>query len=246
MLPSWALEGGREKAKARLDDPTVRAKIKSEMIASLHDNGFSDFSYAVVSSYRAEPAYEGKSITEITRLARGKSGLEEETEQIITMYLAGSAGMIFHKIGAPDVERIVAQAYTMIASDSGVIRMNEGAPHPRGYGNNARVLAVYVREKKLLGLEDAIRKMTSLPASTFKLWDRGLIRPGMAADLVIFDANKVADRATFDKPHHYAEGFVYVLVNGKPIIEDGKPTRATPGRALYGPGKASREDAATR
>lgn len=246
MLPSWALEGGREKAKARLDDLTVRAKIKSEMIASLRDNGFSDFSYAVVSGYRAEPAYEGKSITEITRLARGKSGLEEETEQIITMYLAGSAGMIFHKIGAPDVERIVTQPYTMIASDSGVIRMNEGAPHPRGYGNNARVLAVYVREKKLIGLEDAIRKMTSLPASTFKLWDRGLIRPGMAADLVIFDANKVADRATFDKPHHYAEGFVYVLVNGKPVIDDGKPTRATPGRALYGPGKAGREDAATR
>jgi N-acyl-D-amino-acid deacylase len=154
--------------------------------------------------------------------------------------------MIFHKIGAPDVERIVAQPYTMIASDSGVIRMNEGAPHPRGYGNNARVLAMYVREKKLIGLEDAIRKMTSLPASTFKLWDRGLIRPGMAADLVIFDANKVADRATFDKPHHYAEGFAYVLVNGRPVIEDSKHTRATPGRALYGPGKEGREDAATR
>jgi N-acyl-D-amino-acid deacylase len=246
LLPSWALEGGREKAKARLDDPATRAKIKSEMIDSIHQSGFNDFSYAVVSGYRVEPSYEGKSITEITKLARGKSGPEEEAEQIITMYLAGSAGMIYHKISEPDVERIVTQPYTMIASDSGVIRMNEGAPHPRGYGNNARVLAMYVREKKLLGLEDGIRKMTSLPASTFKLWDRGLIRPGMAADLVIFDANKVVDRATFDKPHHYAEGFACVLVNGKPVIEDGKHTRATPGRALYGPGKEGREDTSTR
>ncbi|HJQ25486.1 MAG TPA: D-aminoacylase [Blastocatellia bacterium] len=246
LLPTWALEGGRDKAKARLDDPTTRAKIKAEMIQSLGKNGFKDFSYAVVAGYQPEPAYEGKSITEITKLARGKSGPEEEAEQIITMYLAGSAGMIFHKMSEPDVERIVAQPYTMIASDSGVIRMNNGVPHPRGYGNNARVFARYVREKKLIGVEDAVRKMTSLPAATFRLWDRGLIRPGMAADVVIFDENKVADLATFDKPHQYAEGFAYVLVNGRAVIDGGKHTAATPGRALYGPGRARREDTATR
>ena len=246
MLPSWALEGGRDKAKARLDDPATRAKIKAEMIQSLGKNGFKDFSYAVVAGYQPEPADEGKSITEITKLARGKSGPDEEAEQIIAMYLAGSAGMIFHKMSEPDVERIVAQPYTMIASDSGVIRMNNGVPHPRGYGNNARVLARYVREKKLIGIEDAVRKMTSLPAATFRLWDRGLIRPGMAADLVIFDENKVADHATFDKPHQYAEGFAFVLVNGRAVIDGGKHTGATPGRPLYGPGRARREDTATR
>jgi N-acyl-D-amino-acid deacylase len=246
LLPTWALEGGRDKAKARLDDPATRAKIKAEMIQSLGKNGFKDFSYAVVAGYQPEPAYEGKSITEITKLARGKSGPEEEAEQIITMYLAGSAGMIFHKMSEPDVERIVAQPYTMIASDSGVIRMNNGVPHPRGYGNNARVFARYVREKKLIGIEDAVRKMTSLPAATFRLWDRGLIRPGMAADIVIFDENKIADRATFDKPHQYAEGFAFVLVNGRAVIDGGKHTGATPGRALYGPGRARREDTATR
>jgi len=246
LLPTWALEGGRDKAKARLDDPTTRAKIKAEMIQSLGKNGFKDFSYAVVAGYQPEPAYEGKSITEITKLARGKSGPEEEAEQIITMYLAGSAGMIFHKMSEPDVERIVMQPYTMIASDSGVIRMNNGVPHPRGYGNNARVFARYVREKKLIGVEDAVRKMTSLPAATFHLWDRGLIRPGMAADVVVFDENKVADLATFDKPHQYAEGFAYVLVNGRAVIDGGKHIGATPGRALYGPGRARREDTATR
>jgi N-acyl-D-amino-acid deacylase len=242
MLPSWALEGGREKAKQRLDDAQTRAKIKREMIDSIRKSGFKDFSYAVVSGYRPDTTYEGKSITEITKIARGKAGPEEEAEQIIAMYLAGSAGMIYHKMSEPDVERIIAQPYTMIASDSGVIRMNNGAPHPRGYGNNERVLASYVREKKLIAIEDAVRKMTSLPAATFKLWDRGLIRPGMAADIVLFDESKVADRATFDKPHQYAEGFAYVMVNGKFIIDSGNRTRATPGRALYGPGKDGRGD----
>lgn len=246
MLPTWALEGGRDKAKQRLNDATTRAKIKAEMLDTLAKNGFKDFSYAVVSGYSAEPAYEGKNISEITRLARGKGGAAEEAEQIIAMYLAGSAGMIFHKMSEPDVERIIAQGYTMIASDSGVIRLDNGVPHPRGYGNNARTLAVYVRDKKLIGLEDAVRKMTSLPAATFRLWDRGLIRPGMAADLVVFDENRVTDRATFDKPHQYAEGFAFVLVNGKPVIENGKHTTATPGRALYGPGRERRDEAATR
>ncbi len=246
LLPSWALEGGREKAKQRLADPQTHAKIKREMIDSIRKSGFKDFSYAVVSGYGADHSYEGKSITEITKIARGKTGPEEEAEQVITMYLNGSAGMIYHKMSEADVERIIAQPYTMIASDSGVIRMNNGAPHPRGYGNNARVLASYVRDKKLIGLEDAVRKMTSLPAATFRLWDRGIIRPGMAADIVIFDENKVADLATFDKPHQYAVGFACVIVNGKFVIEDGKHTRATPGRALYGPGKDGRGETATR
>jgi N-acyl-D-aspartate/D-glutamate deacylase len=119
-------------------------------------------------------------------------------------------------------------------ADSGVIEMGNGVPHPRGYSNNARVLGVYVREKKIIGLEDAIRKMTSLPATTFKLWDRGLIRKGMAADLVIFDEKRVGDRATFASPHQYADGFTYVFVNGKAVIENGEHTKATAGRALYG------------
>jgi N-acyl-D-amino-acid deacylase len=242
LIPSWALEGGRDKVKERFENPETRAKIKRAMIESIRKSGFKDFSYAFVAGYRPDPSYEGKNITEITKLARGKSGPEEETEQIITMYLAGSAGMIYHKMSEPDVEHIIAQPFTMVASDSGVQQMGRGAPHPRGYGNNARVLARYVRERKIISLEDAVRKMTSLPAATFNLWDRGLIRPGMAADIVIFDDQKVQDRATFDNPHQFAEGFVYVIVNGKTVIDNGQHTKSKPGRALYGPGKAKQEE----
>jgi N-acyl-D-amino-acid deacylase len=191
----------------------------------------------VVAGYKADKSFEGKTISEITRMVRGRTGAEEEAEQIITMYLAGSAGMIYHKMSEPDVERIIAQPYTMIASDSGVQKLGNGVPHPRGYGNNARVLAIYVREKKIISLEDAVRKMTSLPAATFKLWDRGLIRKGMAADIVIFDEKKVADKATFDNPHQFAEGFNSVIINGRLVIDNGAHTKNKPGRALYGQGK---------
>jgi len=124
----------------------------------------------------------------------------------------------------------------MIASDSGVRQIDESVPHPRGYGNNARVLGHYVRELKLISLEDAIRKMTSLPAQTFGFRDRGLIREGFAADLVIFDENTIIDQATFDKPHQYPLGISYVLVNGAPVIENNQLTAVRSGVALRGPG----------
>ena len=237
LLPAWALEGGRDRVVERLQDAATRARIKREMIDNLHRNGFKDFSYAVVSSYRPDRSYEGKNLSDITRMVGRRAGLADEAEQILTMYLAGSAGMIFHKMSEPDVERILAQPFTMIASDSGVQKLGNGVPHPRGYGNNARILGRYVREKKLLSLEDAVRKMTSLPAATFRLWDRGLLRRGMAADLVIFDERTVGDPATFEKPHQYAEGFRHVLVNGRPVIDNGETTGANPGRALFGPGR---------
>jgi N-acyl-D-amino-acid deacylase len=105
-------------------------------------------------------------------------------------------------------------------------------PHPRGYGNNARVLGTYVRELKLVTLEDAVRKMTSLPAQTFGFRDRGLVREGMVADLVIFDEALVADPSTFESPHQYAAGFQYVIVGGQPVLEAGALTKARPGQAL--------------
>jgi N-acyl-D-amino-acid deacylase len=145
--------------------------------------------------------------------------------------------MVLHKMSEADVERIFQQPFTMIASDAGV--MDPAAvsiPHPRGFGNNARVLGLYVREKRLVGLEDAIRKMTSLPAGTFKLWDRGLLRPGMAADVVIFDERTIADRATFQNPKQFPIGIECVIVNGQPVIEKGAHTGAKAGRMLRGRG----------
>ena len=124
----------------------------------------------------------------------------------------------------------------MIASDSGVHQNDDSVPHPRGYGNNARVLGHYVRELKLIGLEDAVRKMTSLPAQTFGFQDRGLIREGFAADLVIFDENTINDRATYDKPHQFPVGISFVIVNGGVVLADNQVTEARPGVALRGPG----------
>jgi N-acyl-D-amino-acid deacylase len=131
-----------------------------------------------------------------------------------------------------DVRRILREPFTMVASDSGVRRLGEGVPHPRGYGNNARVLGTYVRDLQLVTLEDAVRKMTSLPAQTFGFRDRGLVREGMVADLVIFDDALVADPSTFESPHQYAVGFTYVIVNGEVVIDSGRMTGARPGTAL--------------
>jgi N-acyl-D-amino-acid deacylase len=131
-----------------------------------------------------------------------------------------------------DVKTIMREPFTMIAFDSGVRQFGSGVPHPRGYGNNARVLGRYVRELKIISLEDAIRKMTSLPAQTFNLRDRGQIREGFAADLVIFDPTTVTDRATFEQPHQYADGFSNVIVNGHVVFDGTKMTGTMSGEAL--------------
>jgi N-acyl-D-amino-acid deacylase len=145
-------------------------------------------------------------------------------------------GMKDGAVGLSTVQGIMAEPFNMIASDSGVRQADESVPHPRGYGNKFRVLGHYVRELKLISLEDAVQKMTSLPAQAFGFRDRGMVREGFAADLVIFDENTVADRATLDKPHQFPTGINYVIVNGELVIADGQLTSARPGMALRGPG----------
>jgi N-acyl-D-amino-acid deacylase len=237
LFPAWLFEGGAEKSRERLQDATTRARVKREMIEKARQGGFTDFSFAYVANHRANPAFNGQHLAEITRRARNQTGIEAEAEQAIEMLLAGGAQMVLHKMSDEDVERIFRQPFTMLASDSGVIDIgSESIPHPRGFGNNARALGLYVRDKKLLSLEEAIRKMTSLPASTFSLWDRGLLRPGMAADIVIFDERTISDRATFPQPKQYAAGIEYVIVNGQVVIEQGAHSGARPGRILRGRG----------
>ncbi len=231
-LPEWLLEGGREEGKKRLEDPAQKGRVVREMKEGLKRAAFKDYSHAMVASYRTKPEYNGKSIVEITKLARGKADLGSQIEQVLEMYAAGGAQMVYHSMNEDDVRRIMREPFTMIASDSGVRRFGEGVPHPRGYGNNVRVLGLYARELKLITLEDAVRKMTSLPAQTFGLQDRGLVREGMAADLVIFDDATIADRATFAEPHQYPEGVHCVVVNGEAVFEDGRLTGARPGVAL--------------
>src|SRR5262249_11448038 len=234
-LPSWALAGGRAEGRKRTADPETRAKIIDEMKQELKDRGFKDYSYAYVASFSAEPKFNGKNIAEITQEVRGKKKLDDQIDQILEMHDKGGASMVYRTMSEDDVQNIMRQPFTMIASDSGVRRFGEGVPHPRGYGNNPRVLGHYVRELKVITLEDAVRKMTSLPSQTFGLRDRGLIREGFAADLVIFDETKIADKATFDQPHQYAEGFSEVIVNGQIVFDGQKMTGAKPGETLLGP-----------
>jgi N-acyl-D-amino-acid deacylase len=235
-LPGWLRAGGLEAAKKRLADPATHDKVIKEMKQALQRNGFKDYSFAIVATYGPDRSLNGKSIAEITTKVRHKRDVENQIEQIIAMYEAGGAGMVYHGMSEQDVQNIMREPFTMIASDSGVRQIDESVPHPRGYGNNARVLGHYVRDLKLMTLEDAIRKMTSLPAQTFGFRDRGLVREGFAADLVIFDEHSIGDRATFDKPHQYATGISYVIVNGEPVLADGVMSSVRPGEALRGPG----------
>jgi N-acyl-D-amino-acid deacylase len=238
-MPSWALAGGRAEGRKRIADAATRARIVDEMKQELKERGFKDYSYAYVASYRAEPKFNGKNIADITKEVRGKKKVDDQIDQILEMYDKGGASMVYRSMNEDDVQNIMREPFTMIASDSGVREFGEGVPHPRGYGNNARVLGHYVRELKIISLEDAIRKMTSLPAQTFGLRDRGQIREGFAADLVIFDENKVIDKATFEQPHQYAEGFIDVIVNGEVVFDGAKMTGALPGQPVYGGGRVS-------
>lgn len=238
-IPSWAIAGGREEGRKRLADPETRKKVAKEMKDDLKKKKFKDLSFAYVASYQAEPTFNGKNIKEIAKIARGRDNLDNQIEQMFEMYDKGGAQMVYRVMSEDDVRAFIREPFTMVASDSGVRAFGAGVPHPRGYGNNARVLGQYVRELRIITLEDAIRKMTSLPAQTFNLRDRGLIREGFAADLVIFDETTVSDKATFDQPHQYAVGFSSVIVNGEVVFDGEKMTGSMPGRPLYGPGKVN-------
>jgi N-acyl-D-amino-acid deacylase len=238
-LPAWLRAGGLEAAKKRLAEKATRERVVAEMKEGLQRSGFKDYSYAVVADYEPDRSFNGESIAEITKQVHGKNDIKSQIEQIVAMYEAGGAGMVYHGMSEEDVKRIMQEPFTMIASDSGVRQVDESVPHPRGYGNNARVLGHYVRELKLIALEDAIRKMTSLPAQTFGFRDRGMIREGFAADVVIFDENTIIDRATFDQPNQFPAGISDVIVNGEPVLANGVMTGARPGMPLRGPGYAS-------
>jgi N-acyl-D-amino-acid deacylase len=232
MIPSQALEGGAAAFKARIADPEQKAKIVAEMKDTLRKAGRTGYGHAVIASFPGDRSLNGKTIPEAAKILRGSDSLDDQIETILDLEARGGGSGIFHGMNEDDLQAFLRHPNTMIASDSGVREMDESVPHPRGYGNNARVLARYVRELKVLRLEDAVRRMTSLPATTFHFKDRGVIREGAIADLVAFDPDTVQDDATYADPHHYARGFSYVWVNGKAVIKDNQPTGERPGEAL--------------
>jgi N-acyl-D-amino-acid deacylase len=233
-FPDWVLEGGQEQVKKRLDDPETWAKVKDGMKELLAARGFQDLSFAVVSSYPPDPSLQGLSMKEVAVRLKGDGSADAQFEAARDLLRAGGiggVGMVYHLMSEDDVALILQHPQVAVASDGSLPVFGKDATHPRAYGNNARVLGLYVRERKALPLEEAIRKMTSLPAEHFRLRGRGLVKEGYAADLVLFDPAKVGDAATFEKPHAYATGFPYVLVNGVPVIDGGTHTGAKAGRA---------------
>jgi N-acyl-D-amino-acid deacylase len=263
MLPDWLLEKGNATAKELLKDDAQLAKVLADMKQQHEvERRRRTLAYAVIASCEAYPQFVGKNVEEAARWrklhpttgattrpellsdAADASAdatpvtMDEQYRTVIDIFLHGGASCVFHSMAEPDVENILRCPLIAVASDSGVRTLNAGMPHPRGYGTNARVLGLYVRERHAITLEDAVRKMTSLPATAFRFRNRGQLREGFRADVTVFDPDRVTDAATFEKPHAYSEGIEYVIVNGQVVLEPGgKFTAALPGQPIYGPGK---------
>lgn len=236
-IPDAALAGSGDEFRERLADPATKAEIVREMEEIRTRQGRDDYGYAVIASFRADRRLNGKSIPEAARIVRGGDSVADQVELILDIQSRGGASGVFHGMDEADLTRFMRHPLTMFASDGGPKRPGSDVPHPRSYGNAARVIARYVREQKVLGLEEAVRRMTSLPADTFKLEGRGRIVPGAHADLIVFDPERVADTATFSKPHQYAEGFVHVIVNGVPAIRNGELTGERGGMPVKAAGR---------
>lgn len=236
-LPSWAFSGGRDSLLARLNDNKQRSRIKTEMLASLKRKQLKNYDYAVVARYAPDSTLNGLTISQINLRKGRKAKAKEEAETILELLSSTEhVQMVYFSMNETDLKAIMQYPFNMFASDAGIAQFGAGVPHPRAYGTNARVLGNYVRTLKVIRLEEAIRRMTSLPAQRFKLGDRGLVKVGMLADLVLFNEKEVGDEATFSKPHAYSRGFRYVFVNGQLTVDQGLHTGVRAGQILRGPG----------
>lgn len=236
LFPQWSMAGGSKALAERLAAPESHARIKAEIVDRiLNDRGAGDPANVVIASCGFDSSLAGKSLADIARTQGREPGPESAAEVAIDLQKRGGCSAIYHAISEEDVERILRYPFTMIVSDGGIPAFGKEMPHPRNYGTFARVLGRYVREKKVLTLEDAVHRMSGLPARRFGLQDRGFISPGMKADLVLFDPAKVADKSDYLHPHQYSVGVDSVWVNGVAAMRQGKMTGALGGRPLYGP-----------
>lgn len=240
IMPGWVREGGYPKWKARLQDPAMRARLLAEWKkAGGAFTGPGSAEGVLLVGFRNDSLkpLTGKTLAQVAK-ERGKS--PEETAMDLVIEDGSRVQCVYFTMTEDNLRKEVRLPYMSFGSDAGAyapegVFLNEN-PHPRGYGNFARLLAKYVREEKLVSLEDAIHRMTGLPATNLRLEKRGTIEPGNFADLAIFDAQTIQDHATFDKPHQLATGMRHVFVNGTQVLKDGEHTGAKPGRVVKGPG----------
>ena len=245
-IPSWAFEGGNDSLKARLTNPTIRARLKREHQTGspgwwniIEAAGGWDGVILVNARNPENTKYERKSLSEIAKLMN-----KEPADAAMDLVLQGQGRVmaIYHMMGEQDIETALRFPWTSIGSDAGAILTlgqpdQTGLPHPRSFGNATRVIAKYVKERNVLTLEEAVRKMTSWPATRMRLANRGMIKEGQWADVTVFDLDALHDKATYDDPMAFPTGIEWVLVNGVVTIDHDKHTGAKAGKVLYGPGK---------
>lgn len=245
-IPSWAHEGGKEELLKRLADPAIRARLKKEIRKGSPgwwniveaSGGWKNI--VLVNAQDAENVkYQGRSIAAIAKEL--KKDPADTAFDLVAQGTQGRVLALYYMMSEQDIDTALRFPWTSIGSDAGTALTPGGddalgLPHPRSYGNFPRVIARYARDQHVLTLEDATRKMTSWPATRMRLADRGVIREGMWADVVIFDYDKIQDRSTYEQPDLPPDGIDYVLVNGVVVVDHGKHTSARPGKVLYGPG----------
>jgi dihydroorotase/N-acyl-D-amino-acid deacylase len=233
LVPQWALAGGNDALIERLNDPALRDSIVQGIIWNIeNDRGGGDLARVQLALVEWDRSLEGRTLADWATRENMPLTAATGAELVILAMQQGGASAIYHVMDEADVERIMRHPFTAIGSDGRLVEPGDGHPHPRWYGTFPRVLARYVRERGVLTLEDAVRKMTGLPADRLRLTDRGRIAVDRAADIVVFDPATVADLATFEEPHQYPAGIPFVIVNGEVVVDGGEYTDARPGRVL--------------
>jgi N-acyl-D-amino-acid deacylase len=234
LIPTWAFDGGDTSFVRRVKEPALRDSIERGIVFNLlNDRGGGDISRVQFSNVRWQPDLNGKTLADWAKQRGLAPTPENGADLVIEAQLKGGASMIYHVLDEADVQRILRHPQAMIGSDGRLARMGDASsPHPRAYGTFPRVLGRYARDLKLFPLETAVYKMTGQSAARLKLRERGLLREGHFADVVVFDAATVADRSTFERPHQYSVGIEHVFVNGVPTVANGSFTDARAGRVL--------------
>ena len=237
LIPQWAQAGGREELLGRIDDPKTRQLIIDGVVERiLFDRGGGHPKNIFISKSSWNTSLEGKNLAELCIERDLEPSPYNAAMVVFDIIKGGGASAVYHAINSDDVDLIMQHPMTSIASDGPMTVFGVGSPHPRTYGTFARVLGSYVRERNILSLEEAVRKMTSLPAQILSIKQRGLIKEGFYADVAIFDPKTILDKATFEDPHQYAIGVISVIVNGEIVIDQGVHNGNKPGRVLRGPG----------